>query len=252
MKNKAVWFLLILILIVFFTFNYICNNLAEITASRAEYYYKNNNIKKAQTYFEKAFSLGLTNSAQREIYVNSIINSPLTVEAQEKLLRFLQNPTEDGAKIKAKYFIYDIQREIYRKYPENYIANAVFNQKIMRWGNLPITYGYENTEDIPEYYIKEIDNAFSEWEKVTEYQILFEKNNNPNIIIKFETNTPVNHDDTKKYIVAYTTPKMNLSILKNMEIVFYLKDSDGQYFSPNQVYNTALHEIVHALGFMGH
>lgn len=252
MKNKAIWFLLILILIFFCTFNYICNNLAEITASRAEYYYKKNNIEKAQSYFEKAFNLGLNNSAQREIYVNSIINSPLTVEAQEKLVKFLQNPTEDGAKIKVKYFIYDIQREIYRKYPENYITNAVFNQKIMRWGKLPITYEYENAEEIPKYFIKEIDNAFTEWEKATEHQILFERNNNPNIIIKFEPNNPASNDDTKKYVVAYTTPITDLSTLKNMEIVFYLKDPDGKYFTPNQVYNTALHEIVHALGFMGH
>ena len=37
-----------------------------------------------------------------------------------------------------------------------------------------------------------------------------------------------------------------------MEIVFYLKDPLNNFFTENQIYNTALHEIAHALGFMGH
>ena len=32
----------------------------------------------------------------------------------------------------------------------------------------------------------------------------------------------------------------------------YLTSPDGEYFTENQIYNTALHEIGHALGFMGH
>ena len=252
MKNKFLWILLFVTLLFFFVFNYVQNHQAEILASKAENYYKKNNIEKAQNYFEKAFDLGLNNSKYRDIYLNSIINSPLTIEAQERLIKFLQNSKEDAANIKAKYFLYDLQQEIYKKYPENYISNAVFNQKIMRWGKLPITYGYENTEGTPEYFITEINNAFTEWEKVTEHQILFEQSNNPNIIIKFEENNPARFDEEKKYIVAYTTPIIDLNRLKNMEIIFYLKDPSGDYFSQNQVYNTALHEIVHAIGFMGH
>ena len=195
MKNKFLWILLFVTLLFFFVFNYVQNHQAEILASKAENYYKKNNIEKAQNYFEKAFDLGLNNSKYRNIYLNSIINSPLTIEAQERLIKFLQNPKDDAANIKAKYFLYDLQQEIYKKYPENYISNAVFNQKIMRWGKLPITYGYENTEGTPEYFITEINNAFTEWEKVTEHQILFEQSNNPNIIIKFQENNPARSDE---------------------------------------------------------
>lgn len=251
-KNKSSWilvfFLLILLLIIFF----VNSNSEKFYIAKANYYFKKNNIEQAQSYFEKAFNLGFNDPKSRDIYVNSIINSPLTVDAQEKLVKLIENPTEDAAKLRAEYFLYDIRREIYRKYPENYINNAVFNQKIMRWSKMPITYTFEKAENVPEYFYKEIENAFTEWEKVTEHQFMFsEDTKNPNIIIKFETDNPAK-DNGQKFVVAYTSPNINLNKLESMEIIFYLKDTLGNYFSKNQVYNTALHEIIHALGFMGH
>lgn len=231
---------------------YFNTHFENIMAMRGEYYYKNNNISAAQNFFERAFDAGLTDSKYRDIYVNSIINSPLNTDAQEKLVKFLDYPVEDTAKVKVKYFLYDFKREIHRKYPENFIAQTVFNQKVVRWGDVPISYGFVNTVDVPEYFIKEIETAFTEWEKVTEHQLLFEReDNNPDIIIKFNPVNPVK-DEYQKYVVAYTVPEIITSKLKHMQINFYLKDSLGEYFSENQVYNTALHEIAHALGFMGH
>ena len=56
----------------------------------------------------------------------------------------------------------------------------------------------------------------------------------------------------RKYVVAYTVPVVVNSTLKGMDINFYIQDPEGGTFTPNQIYNTALHEIFHALGFMGH
>ena len=78
-----------------------------------------------------------------------------------------------------------------------------------------------------------------------------ESDENPNIIIKFE-DTSFSNSNSEKFVVAYTTPYLNFNELKNMEILFYLKKPYKKYFTKNQVYNTALHEIAHALGFMGH
>ena len=62
-------------------------NMHNIYAKQADYYFKNNNIKKAQILYEKAFELGLNDTEHRNFYINTIINSPLTIDAQEKLLK---------------------------------------------------------------------------------------------------------------------------------------------------------------------
>jgi len=117
---------------------------------------------------------------------------------------------------------------------------------------LPITYNFNISQDIPKHFIREIENALTEWEKATEYQIVFnETNEKPNIVFNFNSNNPADEDD-KKYIVAYTIPNVENNDLINMEVIFYLKNPQGKYYDNNQVYNTALHEIAHALGFMGH
>lgn len=251
MKNKSFYIIVCfcLALLMLFVGK---SNLNFIWVAKANQYFKANNISMAQKYYEKAFDAGYNDSKSRDIYINTIINSPLTVEAQEKLVKFIENPKEDTARLKAEYFLYDIKREIYRKYPENYINNTAYNQKVMRWSKMPIKYCFEGSENAPKYFVEEIENAFTEWEKTTEHAILFSEDSiNPNIVIKFETDNPIN-DNGSKYVVAYTSPDVNLNKLEKMEIKFYLKDSLGNYFSANQVYNTALHEIVHALGFMGH
>ena len=216
------------------------------------YYFKKNDMEKAQLYFEKAFELGIDNPEQRDLYVNSIINSPMDTNAQEKLVKFTQLPIDDGAKLKAEYFLYDFKREIHKKYPGNYISQAPFNQKIIRWNSSPITYNFVKKGEVPEYFQREVENAFTEWEKATDHKLLFSREEkNPNIIISFNENNPAD-ESKKKYVVAYTIPTLEGNKLQNMEIKFYLKEPDDEYFSPNQVYNTALHEIVHAIGFMGH
>lgn len=256
MKNKSVGIILFLFLFVILGKNYISKNLDEIYSFQADYYLKKKNIQKAQEYYEKAFDLGFNKSKQRENYVNSIIYSPLTTEAQEKLFKFVENPKEDVARFNAEYFLSDLKREIHRKYPENFVTNSVYNQKILRWGDSSITYAFKDLDNVPRYFVREIENAFTEWEHATDELITFSENQaTPNIIIKFESQNPANSESDvaeRKYVVAYTYPILNQDKLLNMEIVFYLNDSRGKAFSSNQVYNTALHEIAHALGFMGH
>ena len=252
MKNKSLWVLLIVVFIFFIGYKYINSHLEIFYGLKADYYFKNNNIEQAQKFYEKAFELGLKDSNKREKYINSIINSPLTIESQEKLIKFIEHDIDDVANLKAKFFIRDIKQEILRKYDENFINNAIFNKKIIRWGNNPISYSFVNKNEAPEYFIAEINKAFNEWEKALSQELFFmESDENPNIIIKFE-DTSFSNSNSEKFVVAYTTPYLNFNELKNMEILFYLKNPYKKYFTKNQVYNTALHEIAHALGFMGH
>lgn len=252
MKSKSFWILIIVLAILFLGWSLFNNNKAKFFAYGADYYYKKGEIEKAQEMYEKSFSLGFDDYKRRDIYVNTLINSPFTLDSQEKLVNFINFPIEDSAKLKAEYFLYDIKRGIHNNYPNNYIAQTVHNQKVLRWGNLPITYGFVLTEEIPTDFIREIETAFLDWERVLKQQLIFSRDDdNPNIIISFITKNPADIDK-RKHVVAYTTPIISGNILKNMEIKFYLKNPYDNYYSANQIYNTALHEIAHALGFMGH
>ena len=143
-------------------------NLENIMASRADYYFKHNDIQKAQKYMEKAFDLGLKDIQKRDMYVNSIINSPLDIEAQRKLVKFLKYPVQDGARVRAEYFLYDLKVEVFRKYFNNYIAQAPANNQIIRWTEIPITYGFQMVNNVPEYYIEEIRETIDKLTTVLE------------------------------------------------------------------------------------
>ena len=227
-------------------------NAGEIFTKIGSYYYNKNNVAEAQKFYEKSFALGYNNTDLREVYVNSIINSPLTLNSQEKLVRIAEGNIVDEASLKAKYFLNDLKMEIHRKYPLNYIKQAPYNQKIVRWSRFPITYKFSNIHKAPAEYAEEIRNAFQMWEKWTPLMFSEVNTKDADIVIEFQTNKAEDIDYGRKYVVAYTIPKINLNTLENMEIKFYIQDPEGNKFSRNQIYNTALHEIFHALGFMGH
>lgn len=231
---------------------YFRTNTDVIYAKLGDYYFAHNNVAKAQKFYEKSFDLGNTDAELREVYVNSIINSPLTVDAQEKLVKIAEDSVIDSASVKAKYFLYDLRREIHRNYPLNYIRQAPYNQKIVRWNKLPITYCFVNEESVQKEYVDEIQKAFATWEKLTPIMFAQTNDKKANILVEFQQNKPENLEYGRKYVVAYTTPEINLNKLEKMEIKFFTQTPDGNAFTPKQIYNTALHEIFHALGFMGH
>ena len=253
MKNKLrIIFYSCLALLVFFAFAF-KNNAANIYGTLGNYYYLHNNVKNAQKYYEKAFYLGNNDYKLRENYVNSIINSPLTISAQEKLVKIAEDNIEDTASSNADYFLYNLKREIHNKYPLNYIKQAAYNQKIVHWGKLPITYEFRNTSNVPEDLIKAVNDAFDEWERASSCRIKFEKVKiNADIMVDFISENTEKLEEGKRYVVAYTTPSIVQDKLKNVVIKFNINNLDGNLYSPNQIYNTALHEIFHALGFMGH
>lgn len=228
-------------------------NSEKFAVAKAEYYYRKNDVANAAKYYEKAFERGYKNSEARNNYVKLLINSPLTTETQEKIINFVENKSlNDSATYNAEKFITNLRKEINKKYHDNYISRAVYNQKVMHWSHKPITYGFLNPDTPPAYFRQEIEAAFDTWQAETKGTIKFKRNDtNPDIRIRFNPYNP-SGGTTSKYIIAYTTPVLKDDKLKNMAIEVYTKDPDGILYSKNQVYNTALHEIGHALGFMGH
>lgn len=244
-------FSIAIILTILVTCFYLYKNQEIFFIHKAKSCIKNSNTACAQKYIEKTFDLNVNNEELRDAYVDILITSPLTIDVQEKILKFFSYNIEDSAKLKLDYYLHDLRLEIFRKYNGNYIKNAVYNNKILHWGSLPITYSINRTIEVPVYFVTAIESAFKTWEDALDGEIKFQKTTgNANIAINFERKN--NSKAERKYIVAHTTPNIIGDKLEEMEIKFYLTNPSGKYFSKNQIYNTALHEISHALGFMGH
>lgn len=250
--KRAFW--LILSLASFIMLGYLCliSNTDKIDILTADYYFKNDNIDSAIEFYEKAFQAGAKDEKSRYNYVSILTNSPLNIENQERLVKFTEYPIDDSAKDKALSFLSDLRLQIHQKYPDNYISQGTYNQKILRWSSNPITYEFTNPDIAPEYFVKQIESAFDTWEKALDKKVTFIRaENNPNIIIQFN-DYKQGTDTEEKYVAALTKPNINSNILTNMITDYTIKSPDGNFFTENQIYNTALHEIAHALGFMGH
>lgn len=226
---------------------------ADIYAYLGKIYTKNDNYIKAQSFYERSYLMGNRDKNFRENYVNLLINSPLTIDAQKRLVDIAEDNIKDNATESAKYFLYNLKREINNKYPDNYVQQGVYNQKIVHWGKLPITYSIKQTKEVPDEIVLAVNDAFDAWERASSVRIRFERVNiNPDIAVSFTNYKTEDPKYGQKYVIAYTIPDITQNKLNRMDMALNLINIDGKPFSPNQMYNTAVHEVFHALGFMGH
>lgn len=228
---------------------------SERFAKLAELNYLLNKTNSAQYYSEKAFDLGNQDSVLREKYLNTLIkDDSLSVEVQEKLVQFIKYPSSDELGVLAENKLEDLREQLDELYPQNFIQQTVANQKVLRWNKFPITYAYQSSGSDNSVMKNEINKAFYQWQTQTDKAVQFKEVDNfdeADIKIVFAHNND-SERDSMNYIVAYTRYSVISDVLESMTINFYLKDATGVEFTPNQIYNTALHEIAHALGFMGH
>lgn len=250
MKNLVKSFLIVLFIILLAVF---FQNKAEIYAHIGSFYLTKNNCIKAQKFYEKSYNLGNRNKDFREKYVNLLINSPLTIKAQEELVNIAEDGIKDSASESAKYFLFNLKREIHNKYPDNYIQQAPYNQKVVHWGKFPITYCFKQTKGVSQDILNAVNDAFDTWERVSSARIRFERvHRNADITVSFTNNKVLDVKLGQKYVIAYTYPEIVQDKLVRMDMTLNTINIDGEPFTQNQIYNTALHEIFHALGFMGH
>lgn len=250
--KKAFWLILSVISFILCGLVYFYSHSDTINVAKADYYFKKNNIDAAIKFYEQAFDSGSLNKKARNNYVNLIINSPMDADAQERLVKFIKYPQNDEAREKANIFLTELRYEIHKKFPDNYVSQCTYNQKIIRWSGNTITYSFTNQEEAPEYYTQEIEKAFETWEKELDGAVKFKKvENDSQIIICFNT-AETSANENEKYIAAITKPIINSNMLENIVTDYYLKTPNGEFFTENQIYNTALHEIGHTLGFWGH
>lgn len=225
-------------------------------------------FKRAQNAFvtggdEKAFHLAkrvyqndITNDSHRKFFLDTIKRLGINYDAQEALLAFIDDGIYDLYQTQAIEYLHSLQENIIEKYSPNYIDFIPYNNKIIRWGETPIKVKIAKADkDIDLYFINEVERALMEWQNVVGNKFEFRfVDNNPDILIEF---AEISDEEREKnifnhYVVANTEPEFDENTLNKMTITLYTKNNKGQLFTRQETYNTALHEIAHALGIFGH
>ena len=225
--------------------------------NRAKSLYDNNNYQMSLPYFEKSFFANPNNSLNRYYYVMALSKSKPTYSVQKKLYELSQNKNNDEATKLAKSKALQMRNSILAQIGDNYIYNAASGSDIIRWDvrSFPLKV-YIEESNVPKYYITNIRSALSQWINRTTFVNFSEVKNEADaqIVIRFkDIDSSACDNGTCKYIVAYTEPTISgNNTLKKMTLTFYKTNPRNEKFLPPEIYSTALHEIGHTLGIMGH
>lgn len=195
----------------------------------------------------------------RYYYAETLIKLKPSLIVQKELFNLYKMDLPDSAGLIAQQQVALWRGQIFEGVGQNYIQKAPFNNAILRWDRkkLPLKVGIEKTPNIPAYYAQSIKSAFLQWQTLSGGLVSFKFVDNlddSDIKIEFEPFNQKNCTNSDcKYTVAYTEPTISGGeLLKFMTITFYEANNLRQPFSQIQIYNTALHEIGHSLGIMGH
>ena len=92
-------------------------------------------------------------------------------QIQIDMFKFSQSTENDAAKKLAEFEVNYWKNNIISNTGKNYIEQVPFDRNIVRWDTetFPLKVNIEIPISTPEYYKDEIEKAFLEWEKRTEF-----------------------------------------------------------------------------------
>lgn len=209
---------------------------------------------------QTALVFGPKNTDTRYYYAQTLLNLKPTLEIQEELFKLSQTKISDSANLIADRQIAKWKYQILANIGENYIEQAPEDGQILRWDTtkFPLkVYIKSNSTSAPQYFTPTIQQAFLQWQKSSSNLVRFQftdDESQANIVVTINSSDDMKKCDQEncKYTIAYTTPDIEGDLLRKMNIFFYDSNNFGQPFSQKEIYNTALHEIGHSLGIMGH
>lgn len=249
----------ILILATAFLLYFLGKMLPDIYLQLGQKDYATANYPKARLDLKTAMLFRPSDVTIRRFYAKTLINLPPTLDVQKELYKISQTQLHDSAELIADVQISKWRKQILSNIGPNYIDQVPFNEKILRWDvkKFPLSVCIRNNSSVaPKYYEAGIQKAFLQWQKASKF-ITFSFTSDPKQAdIDVEIN-PLNEmknctGPDCKYTVAYTTPIISDNLLKQMNISFYDTNNLNKPFSQKEIYNSAIHEIGHALGIMGH
>ena len=219
--------------------------------------YDKGQYEKSLSHFERAYFASPKNSINRYAYAMALSKSRPTYSVQKKLYELSRYKPEDEAVRMAKSKASQMRYTLLSGIGNNYIYNASSGTDIIRWStqSFPLKV-YIEQSDVPQYYTSNIRSALRQWTDRTTFVKFSETKNESDaqIVIRFKNiDTTECSGNTCKYVVAYTEPIIGTgNTLKKMTLTFYKTDPKNKNFTSHEIYKTALHEIGHTLGIMGH
>jgi tetratricopeptide (TPR) repeat protein len=255
---KKFLIIFLLILITFFVFIFV-KIMPDVLTVKGKTAYQNKNYSKAYSVLKWAFFLNPKHQDARYYYIKTLIKLPATLHIQKEIYNISQINLADSANLIADMKISDWKKRILHNCGNNYIKQVPLNNKILRWDiqKFPIKVYITQTDLAPKYYLNKIKKAFLQWQVSTKRLINFQftdNEKNADIIVNIKLSDDIKKCREKicKYSVAYTIPTISNNSLRKMNITFYALNQYNKPFSEKEIYYTALHEIGHALGIMGH
>lgn len=254
------FFAYILVLIIAFLLYFFSKMLPDIYFNLGKQAYENKDYPTAYIDLKTAVTLSPKNRDARYYFVETMLNLRPTLEIQKEFYTVSQVNQPDSADLIADNQINKWKNQIISSIGENFIEQAPFNDKILRWdaAKFPLKIYIKNNSSIaPEYYETEIKKAFLQWQASSGNLVRFnfvDNQNDSDIDVSINSSADMKKctEQDCKYTVAYTTPDIDGDLLKKMNLYFYDSNNLGKPFGAKEIYNTALHEIGHSLGIMGH
>ena len=226
--------------------------------NKAKALYEANQYEQSLPYFERSLFADSKGILTRFFYVLALSKSKPVYSVQKKLFEMSESKINDEATKVAKTQIRVMRRNLLRGLEPNYIYNAVYGNDILRWDirSFPLRVYIDKSDTVPEYYVEAIEQAMSLWVRNTNF-IKFKKAQSASEADIFITFKDIDRNQCEngvcKFVVAYTEPIFTgNNILKRMNLTFYRTNPLNQGFRKEVIYNTALHELGHTLGIMGH
>ncbi|MBQ8459696.1 tetratricopeptide repeat protein [bacterium] len=256
MRRRFLLFLFLIVLV--FALFYKSPFSAMYNYNKAKALYTQGQYEQAIPYFERSLFADPRGILARFYYVLTLSKAKPVYSVQKKLYDMANSKINDEASKYAKVQLMYMKYNLLDGIENNYIYNASMGNDILRWDikSFPLKVYFDNPTLVPDYYVSSIKNAMIQWTNHTNF-VKFSIINEPSqadIYISFkDIQKDACENGVCKYAVAYTEPEISKDkILKKMNLTFYKTNPRGENFSAREVFNTALHELGHTLGIMGH